>query len=587
MQSTSYSTELEQVINEFIRLILKNQAEDGYLFTYNQIFFPQKRWLNLWIEHELYCAGHLIEAAISHYEIYEDSNLFRAAINYADLIIQKFMDADVKAFPGHQEIEIALIKLYRITNNNSYLQMAGKFIQRRGKARWKWIELFRQSRNTNRRKEKVKSLKQEFLEDHPEYKDFRFPKLIYMAFPPGFKLRAFFNYFTGKYLQNQVPIEKQVTPEGHAVRLTYLMTATAMYCYEKGNKKHLVKSLEAVWDNMVKKRIFVTGGIGSLPGIEGFGRDYELDPKYAYCETCAALGSIFWNFSMQLLTSKAKFADLLEWQLYNAASVGIALDGKSYLYRNPLVTKGELKRKEWFGIPCCPSNLSRTWASLGQYIYSYRGDEIWIHQYIGNNTEIPLESLKSSVRIEQKSGFPWVGEIQIRISPESPQSFTVNFRIPSWVEDYGIKINNSKQEYQSKNNGEKITTASGFSPFKSNYVSITREWKSNDLIEINFPMKIKIMKSHSKVKNDYGKYTVTRGPLVYCLESVDNPNVDIFDAYIVVSSLQAEFKAEMFDGIWIITGKTVEGIDFLAIPYVYWANRGKSEMSVMLRLKEK
>ncbi len=586
MQSTNFSMDLDRFINEFIRLILKTQTKDGYLYTYNQIHFTQKRWLNLWIEHELYCAGHLIEAAISHYEIKKNSKLFKAAIKYADLIVQKFMHANVKAIPGHQEIEIALIKLYRLTNNDSYLQLAEQFIQRRGQARVKWIELLRQSRNTNKRKKKVKSLKARFLEVHKEDKDFKLPELTYMAFPPGFRLRATYNYFTGKYLQNHVPIDKQVTPEGHAVRLTYLMTATAMFCYEKGNKKNLFKCLEAAWDNMVKKRMFVTGGIGSLPGIEGFGRDYELDPKYAYCETCAALGSIYWNFSMFQIIPKAKFADLLEWQLYNAASVGIAFDGKSYLYRNPLATKGDLTRKEWFGIPCCPSNLSRTWASLGQYIYSYRGAEVWIHQYIGNIANFYLDPLKSSVRIELKSSFPWNGEIRIKINPNLPQLFAINLRIPSWVEEYSIKINNDEQECKSQNHGEKIATASGFSPFSSKYVSLTREWKPNDIIEIYFPFKIRILKSHPKVKNHYGKYAITRGPLVYCLENVDNPDFDIFTTYFDASSLKTEFNDKMFDGIWIIKGKTVEEYDFLAIPYIFWANRGKSEMSIMLNMKE-
>lgn len=586
MQSTSYSADLERIVNEFIRIILKTQTKDGYLYTYNQLHFPHKRWVNLWIEHELYCAGHLIEAAISHYEIKRDSNLFKAAIKFADLIVQKFMEANVKAFPGHPEIEIALIKLYRLTNNDLYLQLAEKFIQRRGRTRGKWIELLRQSRYTNRRKKKVKSLKARYLEVHEEDKDFKIPELIYIAFPPGFRLRTTFNYFTGKYLQNHVPIAQQITPEGHAVRLTYLMTATTMFCYEKGNKEHLVKILEAAWDNMVKKRMFVTGGIGSLPEIEGFGRDYELDPKYAYCETCAALGAIYWNFSMLLIIPKAKFADLLEWQLYNAASVGIAIDGTSYLYRNPLVTKGELTRKEWFGIPCCPSNLSRTWASLGQYIYSYRGDELWIHQYIGNIANFYLDPLKSSVRIELKSGFPWNGKIRIKIKLGLPQLFAINLRIPSWVEEYSIKINNDKQECKSQNHGEKIATASGFSPFSSKYVSLTREWKLNDIIEIYFPFKIKILKSHPKVKNDFGKYAITRGPLVYCLENVDNPDFDIFTTYFDPSSLKAEFNDKMFNGIWIIRGKTVEEYDFLAIPYIFWANRGKSEMSIMLNMKE-
>lgn len=582
--STSPSDELKRIMDTFIEIIRKCQNNDGYIYTFNQIHFPDQRWTNLWIEHELYCFGHLIEAILSYYEFCQESEILEIAKRSADLLVHQFLiiNTNTRAIPGHQEIELALIKLYRKTKRKQYLKLAKEFIQRRGKSRFKWLTLLKQDISNSRRVGSIKKLKSYYLRDHPEDKEFQLPENVYTAFPSGFKRCVLLNYASGKYFQTHLPLEKQITPEGHAVRFSYLMTAAAMYSYET-DKKTLLSTLETVWDHMVQKRMFVTGGIGSIPGIEGFGRDYELDPEYAYCETCAALGSIFWNFEMLLLSPQAKYADLLEWQLYNAASVGMALDGRSYLYRNPLVSQGNLTRKEWFEIPCCPSNLTRTWASIGQYIYSYSKNAIWIHQYIGNKTQIPLETPKSSINIILDSAFPWQGKVQIKLSLKSSRLFSLFLRFPSWSDTFSIKINNEEQEITPQIRTDQIT-ASGYSPYKSQYLQLIREWKSGDVIDLLFPMEIKILKSHPKVKTIFGNEAISRGPIVYCLESIDNPKLKIFDTNIENSSLYTEYQDDLLNGVIAIKGKNREGLDVLLIPYYCWANRGKSEMNVMMNI---
>ncbi|MFX0206894.1 MAG: glycoside hydrolase family 127 protein, partial [Candidatus Hodarchaeota archaeon] len=468
------------------------------------------------------------------------------------------------------------------TNNKQYLKLASEFIQRRGNSRFKWLSLLKQDFSHGRRKRRVEKLKQKYLKDYPKNQDFKLPENVYTTFPSGFKRRIFFNYASGRYLQTHLPLEQQKTPEGHAVRFSYLMTAAAMFSYETNGK--YIPTLQTIWDHMVRFRMFVTGGIGSLPGIEGFGRDYELDPEYAYCETCAALGSIFWNWEMTLLTQEAKFADLLEWQLYNAASVGISPDGKSYLYKNPLASRGNLTRKEWFGIPCCPSNLTRTLATIAQYLYTYTTDTIWVNQFISSNVRIFLNSYSPPINIKMSSNLPWEGTIKILLQIDSPLFFALALRIPSWVDEYSLKINDEIQK-SVKNIPFSSKTASGYSPFGSNYVSLKREWKSGDVLYVNFPMKVRILHSHPHVKTRFGKSTITRGPLVYCLEDIDNPNFDIFQAKIMGNSLYVE-PFELFNGIYIIKGKTNEGSDVVTIPYYCWANREPSQMTVMVNVVE-
>jgi DUF1680 family protein len=347
-----------------------------------------------------------------------------------------------------------------------------------------------------------------------------------------------------------------------------------MLARENGDKT-LIHTLEQVWESMVTRRMYVTGGIGSVPGSEGFGNDYELDPEYAYAETCAALASLFWNWEMAQLTSEAKYSDLFEWQLYNAAAVGMGLDGTSYLYNNPLTCRGGVTRKPWYSVPCCPSNLSRTWADLGKYIYSFNQDEIFIHQYISSEYDGEL------AKIEIRSELPWTGKVKIIVDTSVPSEFTLNLRLPSWCETESTRITCNGEFFPvTPAPQQNEITASGYDPREGRWLNLKRIWNSGDVVELIFDMPIQLRQAHPKVKGHRGKVSITRGPLVYCLESVDNPNVDIFSVAIEPKSLEAVFERTSLGGITKIIGQVKTGQPLTFIPCHLWGNRGESTMTV-------
>jgi DUF1680 family protein len=324
--------------------------------------------------------------------------------------------------------------------------------------------------------------------------------------------------------------------------------------------QELLSATEQAWARMVTRRMYVTGGLGAVPGLEGFGNDYELDPKYAYNETCASLASLFWNWEMALLTKKAQYSDLFEWQLYNATNVGMGETGETYLYNNPLEVHGGVTRQAWYVVPCCPSNLSRTFADLGKYIFSHDGSEMWIHQYVSS------EATMDGVQIKIESGLPWNGKVKIHVKPETQREFTLHVRKPSWT---------VKPQAES--------TASGYDPTQAEYESISRVWSAEgETLEFDFDTSIQLRHAHSKVKGHAGKAAVTRGAIVYCLESVDNPGVDIFTAQLDPASLRDEFIPDLLGGCVVLHGKTTDGKPLKFIPYFLWANRGESQMTVWM-----
>jgi DUF1680 family protein len=574
------SLELAERMDAYIALLDAGQTEDGYLYTYNQIHFPEVRWTNLQIEHELYCHGHLIEAAVSHYEATGQRHMLEIGVKAADLLLRAFMGAGPECTPGHEEIEIALVRLYRVTGNEQYLSLAAQFVEQRGRIRAFPRLIYRENQSVDRRSKLVAKRRAHYLAEHLESQPFQLPAGNVSRKPPGIHLRYLLSALTGNYFQQHRPVREQTVPVGHSVRFAYLETAVAMLCRERGDET-LLPALEAAWERMVSRRMYVTGGIGSLPAIEGFGRDYELDPEYAYAETCAALGCMLWNWEMTLITRQAKYADLFEWQLYNAASVGMGLDGKSYLYNNPLACRGGVTRRAWYQVPCCPSNLSRTWAALGKYLYSHDADGLWVHQYVTSTTKVDLGV---PVQIEAESGLPWNGEVKIVVSPESRTEFGLYLRVPSWAEGSSMKVNGRTVEAVPVPASTTITEqpASGYAPQRARYRAISRIWAPGDLVEIEFPMAIKVRRAHPKVRSGRGKVALTRGPLVYCLESLDNPGLNIFEASIDLNSLRQEFVPALLGGIWVLRGKTQQGQTFTAIPYAYWANRGESQMVVWI-----
>lgn len=568
--------QLASVMDAFITLLARAQHPDGYLFTYNQIHFPNDRWKNLQIEHELYCHGHLIEAGVSHYEATTRTDLLAIARRAADRIVEDFSGKGTDHTPGHEEIEIALLRLYQVTHHKPYLDMARQFIEQRGRNPLFALSIIKQNASMDSRGKYVQQKKQEYLSAHPEFKPFQLPAGNAAKKPSNITLRWYANALTGKYFQQHAPIRKQSVPVGHSVRFAYLETAVTMLARESGDKTY-IHALEQTWERMVTRRMYVTGGIGSLPAMEGFGNDYELDPEFAYAETCAALASMFWNWEMAQLTNEAKYSDLFEWQLYNAAAVGMGLDGTSYLYNNPLTCRGGVTRKPWYAVPCCPSNLSRTWADLGKYIYSSNKDGIFIHQYISS------EHTNELAKIQIHSELPWTGKVQITVTPSTPTAFNLNLRLPSWCEEKISHITcNGEVLSLSPALQQNEITASGYDPRESRWLNIQRTWNAGDVIELNFEMSIQLRRAHPKVKDHQNKITITRGPLVYCLESVDNPDVDIFNTAIETATLESVFDANLLGGILKITGRSKTDEPLTFIPYHLWGNRGESTMTVWI-----
>jgi len=565
------SPELAAHIDAFISLLARAQQPDGYLFTYNQIHFPDTRWTNLQIEHELYCHGHLIEAGVSHYQATGRADLLEIVRRAADRIVEDFRGKDAKHTPGHEEIEIALLRLYQITRHQPYLEMARQFIEQRGRDPFFALSLLKQNFSVEARGKYVKQKKQEYLAAHPDFKPFQLPPGNVAKKPWNATLRWNINALSGKYFQQHAPVRKQTAPVGHSVRFAYLETAIAMLARETGDQT-LVPALERAWERMATRRMYVTGGIGSLPAIEGFGNDYELDPEYAYAETCAALGSMFWNWEMAQLTGEAKYSDLFEWQLYNAAAVGMGMDGNAYLYNNPLACRGGVTRKPWYAVPCCPSNLSRAWADIGKYIFSSNQNELWIHQYISSQHETDF------AKLELHSDLPWNGNVRIKI--ESPAEFPLHLRLPSWSESPQVKLNGEPIAQNAIALAPPARASMRSAQLRSVFLSLARAWSPADLLELTFDMPIQLRRAHPKVKGHADKVAISRGPLVYCLESADNPNVDIFNAKVNTASLRPTFDASILGGIMKIEARSADGQPLTFIPYHLWGNRGASTMTV-------
>lgn len=569
IQARQPDPKLAALIDQFIQLIGAVQEPDGYLFTYNQIHFPGTRWVSLQIEHELYCHGHLIEAGVSHYEVSGKHELLNIAIQAANCITADFLGKSAHCTPGHEEIEIALLRLYKAVGNASYLRMAEQLIHQRGRIPLFAREILTQNASTEKRAQQVRSQRQAYEQAHAP---------IVKSIPPGnkapkpwnSKLRWYAAALSGKLLQQAKPVTRMTKPEGHAVRFGYLETAFTQWMALSGDTTAL-PIVENAWQRMVERRMYITGGLGSVPGTEGFGRDHELDPFYAYAETCAALACIFWNWELAKLTGKARYSDLLEWQFYNAALVGMGADGKSYLYNNPLASRGGITRRSWYAVPCCPSNLSRTIANLEGRLALEDEQGLWVHQYFGG-------TYQGSLAFEQHSQLPYKGQSVLHLTHSQAQEFCLHLRQPSWCSTMQVFVNGTL----AAESPQETSLPSTVDPTASRWLSLERTWDPGDKIEISFEMPIRLLQAHPRVRGHKGKVTLTRGPLVYCLESIDNPGIDLFNVKLDRSSLQVQ-ESPLFGGIHTITGMSTTGEPLIFIPYHLWANRGESQMTVWVR----
>lgn len=549
IEGASYSMQtypdkkLAKYIDSVLTIVAAAQEPDGYLYT-SRTMNPEhphewagsKRWEKVEdLSHEFYNLGHMIEGAIAHYQATGKKNFLNIAIKYADCVEREIGDkpGQFVRVPGHQIAEMALAKLYLVTGQQKYLDLAKFFLDKRG--------------YTSR---------------------------------------------TDAYSQAHKPILEQDEAVGHAVRAAYMYSGMADVAALTGDTGY-VHAIDKIWDNVVTKKLYVTGGIGATNNGEAFGENYELPNMSAYCETCAAIGNVYWNYRLFLLHGESKYYDVLERSLYNGLISGVSLDGGAFFYPNPLESIGQHQRQPWFGCACCPSNICRFIPSLPGYVYAVHNKDVYVNLFMSNTSELNVEGKK--VTLAQTTEYPWNGDIRVVVTSKGKQNFTLKIRIPGWVQGEVVPSNlymftdNKQLAYVVKVNGEPVE-----SKLDKGYFSIDRQWKKGDVVDVHFDMEPRTVKANSKVEADRGKISVERGPLVYCAEWPDND----FSVLSVFMNRKPEFtverKPELLYGIdelktqaqtlgYDETGRLVaKDVTLTLIPYYAWAHRGTGEMAVWL-----
>lgn len=548
IEGASYSLQtypdkkLQKYIDSVLVIVAGAQEPDGYLYTARTMnpkhphnWAGKERWVAVEnLSHEFYNLGHMIEGAVAHYQATGKRNFLNIAIKYADCVCREIGNGpqQKKYVPGHQIAEMALVKLYMVTGDKKYLDQAKFFLDTRG---------------------------------YTSRKD--------------------------AYSQAHKPVVEQDEAVGHAVRAVYMYSGMADVAAITGDSSY-IKAIDKIWDNIVSKKIYITGGIGARHTGEAFGNNYELPNQSAYCETCAAIGNVYMNYRLFLLHGDAKYFDVLERTLYNGLISGVSLDGGSFFYPNPLSSNGKYSRKPWFGCACCPSNVSRFIPSLPGYVYAVKNDQVYVNLYLSNKAELKVD--KKKILLEQETGYPWNGDIRLKIT-QGNQDFTMKLRIPGWVRgnvlpsDLYSYADNQKPAYQVSVNGQTVE-----SDVNDGYLSIARKWKKGDVVEVHFDMIPRIVKANPKVEADHGRVAVERGPIVYCAEWPDNR----FNVHSILLNQHPQFKVtdkpELLYGIRQITtdaqalsydkaGKLVtKDVELTLIPYYAWAHRGEGDMEVWL-----
>ncbi|MEO8861221.1 MAG: glycoside hydrolase family 127 protein [Ginsengibacter sp.] len=555
---------LEKYVDSLITIIAAAQESDGYLYTARTIdpnnvgpWVGKVRWeKERELSHELYNAGHMYEAAVAHYLATGKKSFLNIALKNADLVCSVFGPDKKHVAPGHEVVEMGLVKLYRITGNEKYLQTAKFFVEERG-----------------------------------HYK--------------GYDSTSNDEWKNGIYWQDDKPVVDQTEAEGHAVRAGYLYSAMADVAALTGDEK-LLNAVDTIWNNMVSKKLYVQGGTGAVGAGERYGANYELPNSTAYNETCAAIANVFWNERMFLLHGDSKYIDVLEKILYNGLISGVGLDGKSFFYTNAMQIKNsfthpdmEPERSGWFPCSCCPTNVVRLLPSVPGYIYAQKDDKLFVNLFICSNVSLNIQN--KQVTIIQQNNYPWNGDLKFTVNPKNSFDFSMLIRIPGWAQNEAIP----SDLYSYKNSSDKktIITVNGKEvgyDIQNGYAVIWKIWKKNDIVKVMLPMEVREVVANNSVKNDIGKVALQRGPIMYCAEWIDNNGKA---ANIIIppgNTFTTEYKPGLLNGIEILKGNALAVIvdekeqnvktitqAFTAIPYYAWANRGKGEMMVWFPQKVK
>jgi DUF1680 family protein len=551
LEGASYSLavqpdpKMKAYLDKLISEIGAAQEADGYLYTARTInpehphsWSGHERWLRDPDEsHELYNAGHLFEAAVANFQATGDRALLNIAIKEANLLCDTFGPETNKLnhiWPGHEIVEMGLARLYRATGDRRYLDLAKFFIDVRG--------------------------------------------------PGG-----------DEYHQSHIKPVQQTEAVGHAVRAGYLYSGMADVAALTGDPEY-VRAIDRIWENAVDKKLYVTGGIGAVGGGEAFGPNYYLPNMSAYCETCAAVANDFWNERLFLLHGDAKYVDVLERTLYNGILSGVSLDGKKFFYPNPLESNLQHQRSPWFGVACCPGNITRFLPSVPGYLYARAGDALYVNLFAANHAEIKMDD-GQTINVTEETRYPWDGAVKLTLHLQKPSKFTVNMRIPGWARNEAVPGGLYRF---TDNNTERVTLhvnhRKAALKMEKGYAAISRKWKDGDSIELSLPMPVRRVAANDAVKADRGRVALQRGPIVFCLESPDNPDVPHVRSMMVpdAAPLTASFEPALLNGVEVIRGNgaLVSRDDsgnlksttnaFEAIPYFAWANRGRSEMMVWI-----
>lgn len=498
--------ELEAQLDSIIAAIEGAQMPDGYLDTYYILAHPGERWTDM-DKHEMYCCGHLIEAGIAYFHSTGKRQLLDVACRFADHIAAGFGEGKREWVPGHPEIELALVKLYRETGRKDYLDLAHFLLEQRGRGKADW------------------------------------------------------GGYTEYYVDEQ-PVAEMTRICGHAVRCMYLFTGMADYSAQTGDTTY-IPALDRLWDDVVYKKMYQTGGIGSSRHNEGFTGDYDLPNEDAYCETCASVGMVMWNQRMNMLKGDSKYIDVLERSMYNGALAGISLSSDRFFYVNPLASSGGHHRKPWYGTACCPSQISRFMPSVGGYIYAVSDDALWVNLFVGSRTHADVAG--TCVTVSQTTDYPWDGEVSISVDPERARRFGLKVRIPSWCNDWTLSVNGKPAEFRTEDG----------------YAVVDRKWSRGDKVTLRMDMPVRVEAADPRVKADEGRRSVCRGPVVYCLEEADNPGIG--SAVLEPdASFEVQYEKGLLGGVCSVTAVQDSG-NLKFVPYYAWDNREPGRMEVWVR----
>ncbi len=537
---------LEARVDEIIDMYEKLQDEDGYLNAWFQRVQPGRRWTNLRDHHELYCAGHLIEGAVAYFQATGKRKLLDIMCRYSDYLIRTFGrgEGQLRGYCGHEEVELALVKLARVTGQKKYLDLAKFFVDERGT--------------------EPNFFTEEAIRDGRSAEDY--------------------HQKTYEYGQAHEPVREQKKVVGHAVRAMYLYSGMADIATEYSDDS-LTNALETLWDDLTTKQMYVTGGIGPAASNEGFTDYYDLPNESAYAETCASVGLVFWANRMLGRGPNRRYADIMEQALYNGAMSGLSLDGKTFFYENPLESAGKHHRWVWHHCPCCPPNIARLLASIGSYMYGVAEDEVAVHLYGEGKARFEIGG--TGVVLTQQTRYPWNGAIHIDIAPEKPARFAVSLRIPEWADGSTLKVN-----------GEPVEIAS---IEVDGYARIEREWKSGDHVDLDIPLAPRTLFANPLVRQDAGRAALMRGPLVYCVEATDNgPGLNGIRLDGKLANARTSEIVELGDAVALdipvvretenwgatlyrTTPPAAKEATARFVPYHLWDNRAPGEMLVWIR----